>query len=565
MNMNYKRVELEDGFRLMGSLSFIDLKDFAKDFDGECITVKSSKGTFKFNTERERNGKWCGYRWRYTYNYTFNGITTSKFIDVVKALIKEVGKGFVSIKFGDGSEVVELSDGSWAFNDDDVCFTYDTEQYVKKDNAYYCESNNEWYEEDDDLVYIDNEGYYLSDDDDIFFCEHCKEYHRGDCTEVHVSHRSTQYWCEDCVDNHAFCCDDCGEWWSDNYRYCIDRPDCVVCEDCYNDNYCYCSECGRYVHYDYWDSENECCDDCSCGNDVKPYHWHHSNNFTNSGMLFMSKGKKILLGKSKETKTVGIELEVSKDYLNKNERHDTIEKLCNLPLEENEIFFEHDGSLDEGGFEIITGVHTFNSLKEMPWRDVLNILKNDGYRSHEGGLCGLHVHIGRKFFGSNDNSQAMAIGKIYGFYSLFWEDIVKASRRKDFGYCHNPSSDSEKSEIENSLDNKEYQKPRKYLFDKAKEMWGNHGVALNNGNPGTFEFRLGRGTLVYESFIAWIDFTLTIAKNAKRVSFRHLNRIDDWLSGITKDTAFYLKSRGAFADSKVIAELTKSSAEEVTK
>ena len=556
MKNDYKRVELEGrDYRLMGSLSFTDLKKFAKDFEGSEITVKSLKGEFTFYTTKVRRIWTSGY-YSFIYKYAFNGITTSKFSDVVKALIKEVGKGFVSLKFGDGSEVVKLSDGSWAFNDDDVAFTYDTEEYVKKENAYYCESNDEWYESDEDLVYIDGDGYYLSDDDDIFFCEHCEEYHRGEATEINVGRGRTELWCERCVDRDAFCCDDCGEWWSEDYRNCVDRPDCTVCDYCYNENYVYCNECGRSVHYDYYDSDNECCDDCSCGNDVKPYHWHHSSSFTNKGMHCMPKGKMIRLGNSKERNTVGIELEVSKSDLDKDKRHETIEKLTELPLKENEIFFEHDGSLDDGGFEIITGVHTFKSLKEMPWKDILEILKNDGYRSHEGGLCGLHIHIGRRFFGSNDNAQSMAIGKIYGFYSLFWEDIVKTSRRKNFSYCDNPTNNYAADRIkENISGKKDVHETREYLFDRAKNKEGSHGVALNNRNDATFEFRLGRGTLVYESFMAWIDFTLTIAKNAKRVSFRHLDNIDDWLSGISKDTAFYLKSRNAFVESEIIKKL----------
>lgn len=554
----YKEISAPNGgVMYRGSLSFIDLKKFATDL--QCsITVKGLRGTVTFSTESMYVSRsLAGYPFgrRFVSRFVINGTTSDKFTDIVKAL-QNVGYRSgddVLIIVSDYTEIVELSDGDLHVKDYDVVFTYDTDEWVLKDDAYFCITNEEWYESDNELVYIQGDGFYLEDDDNICWCDRCEEYHHGNSTEVNVGRGNTEWWCECCVDNHAFYCDDCGECWADDYRYLVDRPSCTVCENCYNDNYFYCGECGSTVHGDYWDSDEEHCEDCACGKYVRSYHWHHVNSYTNKNTLFMPKGKMVSLRDSSETKTVGIELEVSKD--SKDVQNETIEKLCNLPLETNEIFFEHDGSLDYGGFEIITGVHTFESLKTMPWKDILKVLRDNGYRSHNGGLCGLHVHVGRKFFGDNENAQFNAIGKIYAFYSLFWDDIVRASRRERFTYCGNPCEDFDnmdlKSEIVKSPSN-----VRQIVFNKAKNKDGSHGLALNNRNDATFEFRLGRGTLVYESFMAWIDFTLTVAKNSKRISIRNLNNCDEWLKGISRETAVYLYSRTAFPESEIIRNLT---------
>ena len=549
MNMSY--TSNESGTRFYGHVDYSDIKQMVHDMD--IVTVKSLKGTLHIERSLVRLHYSRLYRKSF-YTYTIGDVTeyTDKFSDIAKILATFKGH-MVSIEFGNNLEVVITNDDDFKAKDD-CCYTYDTEEWVDRDDAYYCESDGYWYASDDDLAYIDGE-YYRTDDDDVFWCEHCEEYHRGDATEVHTSWRHTETWCEDCVDNHAFQCDDCGEWWSDDERYCIDRPDSVVCSSCYEDNYYYCEECGRTVHYDYWDSDEECCDECSSGGDyVKKYHWHHYHDYTNKNRLFMPKGEIIRLGNYKGTDTCGLELEVVKEGTDK--RNDTIDSLNEL-VEENEIFYEHDGSLDAGGsgsFEIITGIHTFNSLKNMKWKEMLKVLTDNGYQSHNGNYCGLHIHVGRKYFGESEEAQNLNIGKIYGFYNLYWREIVKVSRRQRFTYCDNPYDELEPETLRAEL-SENVTVGRDRLRRKASSKQGSHGVALNNSNDNTFEFRLGRGTLLYESFMAWIDFTLTIAKNARHISFRKVCDADEWLKGISKDTARYIQSKGAFADSKVIKEL----------
>jgi len=76
---------------------------------------------------------------------------------------------------------------------------------------------------------------------------------------------------------------------------------------------------------------------------------------------------------------------------------------------------------------------------------------------------------------------------------------------------------------------------------------GGHYRALNDRKHETLEFRLGRGTLNKNSFFAWIDFCLTVAKNARKSGPKLLGA-EEWLKGIRPTTAQYMLSRGAFAE-----------------
>ena len=132
---------------------------------------------------------------------------------------------------------------------------------------------------------------------------------------------------------------------------------------------------------------------------------------------------------------------------------------------------------------------------------------------------------------------------MYTFFDDNWDDIVKVSRRKSFGYCH-----------KNKLYDEDYEKvaekqTTKFSCWKIKSKFeGGHGVALNNSNRATFEYRLGRGTLNAWSFFSWIDFVVTITKNAKRITVGKVETNDrlSWLGGISESTAKYIYNRGAF-------------------
>ena len=218
-------------------------------------------------------------------------------------------------------------------------------------------------------------------------------------------------------------------------------------------------------------------------------------------------------------------------------------------LDKDELFFEYDGSLDDG-FEIISQPHTEKAFwqREPEFRKMLSILKKAGYHSHDAGTCGLHLHISKSYFGDTEQKQNFNIAKIYKFYDEYWSDIKIASRRRDTCYC-----DLNKLESRNVMhksDKKEVDKVHEWTHQadmdkRTHHHSSSHHVALNNSHDETFEIRLGRGTLNEASFFSWIDLTLTLVHNCTKSSDK-LKDAKEWLKGIKATTAIYLLRRGCF-------------------
>lgn len=318
----------------------------------------------------------------------------------------------------------------------------------------------------------------------------------------------------------------------DGYKYYMRAP-----TSWFEDRY-YCGSCGCYIENDddYYDDDNEC---RWCYEDeirvIEGYSESHEN-------------EPIFFGDYEDEDSfvgLGFELEVDCDSSHQRCNEETARNLCSESgLEEDEMRFAHDGSLSYG-FECISQPHTIKDFwsKQGKWQKMLKYLSSKGYKSHDPGTCGLHVHVSRGMFGSTREQQDKAIAKVYTFFDDNWDDIVKVSRRRSFSYCH-------KNELyDNDLrDIQEGKKTKFECWKKKSKFEGGHGVALNNSNSATFEYRLGRGTLNSWSFFAWIDFVLTLTKNAKRITVGKVetNDIVSWLGGISESTAKYIYKRGAF-------------------
>lgn len=302
----------------------------------------------------------------------------------------------------------------------------------------------------------------------------------------------------------------------------------------YYDNLYYCETCHCYIEEndDYYGSDMciWCHDDYVKNHPIQGYGESHHQ-------------KVFYYGASEDNFTgLGFELEVE----NSGNGQDDHNKIANEIIEHcefdaHELRYAWDSSVSDG-FEIISMPHTVRDFwnKTQKWETMLKYLASKGYYSHDGGHCGLHVHVSRLMFGKTEEEQDRAIAKVYTFFDENWEELVKVSRRSYFGYCDKNGClglhDSDSVE-------KKYNMWRKYSKDN-----GGHGNALNNHNKATFEYRLGRGTLNAWSFFSWIDLVITITKNAKRINVDKIcsNDLVSWLSGIKETTAKYIYKRGAF-------------------
>lgn len=300
------------------------------------------------------------------------------------------------------------------------------------------------------------------------------------------------------------------------------------------DNFYFCETCGCYIEdsSDYYGSDLciWCHDDYVKSHPIQGYgESHHQKIF--------------YYGASEDNFAgLGFELEIE-NSANGRTAHNKIasEIIERCGFDTHELRYAWDGSVEEG-FEIISMPHTVRDFwsKTQKWESMLNFLAAKGYYSHNGGHCGLHVHVSRLMFGKTEEEQDRAIAKVFTFFDENWSELVKVSRREYFGYC-------DKNRLYHLNDSDPVEK--KYnMWRKYAKGGGSHGNALNNRNKATFEYRLGRGTLNAWSFFSWIDLIITITKNAKRINVDKIcsNDLVSWLSGIKETTAKYIYKRDAF-------------------
>lgn len=130
---------------------------------------------------------------------------------------------------------------------------------------------------------------------------------------------------------------------------------------------------------------------------------------------------------------------------------------------------------------------------------------NLGYRSHQTSTCGLHIHINRNAFGDNQLEQEETISKILFFIEKHWLEMFQFSRRSEYNMNRWSARFG-------------FEKTAKEILDKAKSESNGRYVAVNLNNYHTIEFRLFRGTLKYNTFIATLQMVNKICDVAISMS-----------------------------------------------
>lgn len=381
----------------------------------------------------------------------------------------------------------------------------------------------------------DDKGHYTlkkyRDRGDVVLCERCGGFERAArLMSVDVGNGKTEKYCRRCVSRYTTLCDKCGT------RVLVGKAKSLTdghsfCESCFNEletskAFATCARCGNLRLARDIDSDLSMCQSCICQEGaVRSYHSSHGHL-----QYFGAEHNGTFKG-------LGIELEVELsdsdggDYELQKEVV-RAKKIMNTNGETH-AFFEHDGSLDNG-FEIITAPHTIAAMGALPIEELCEDLKKNGFISHNSGTCGLHIHFSRTLFGHTIVDRERAIAKIAFFYSIFWDDILRASRRSA------RQADRWASRyVLNDRDSAE---------TYAKVNGAGRYSAINLSNSRTVEFRLGRGTLNAATIRSWIDLHYTLIQNARRISWTDIHDVSKWLDGINAKTAAYLLSRGAFTN-----------------
>lgn len=306
-----------------------------------------------------------------------------------------------------------------------------------------------------------------------------------DCGKEIISHDNLVYvdgeyrhLCEECFGNYTEC-SVCGDYFLTRFAYHSD--DSLICPNCYNTTFIYNDEM----------------------NLITGYHDHN-------GLIHTM----FKLPNEQDNLFFGIELEIDRkshyQSINSSERNLCAKEIMEV-LPNNFIYFESDGSLYEG-FENITQPATLKyheSLKDQ-YKKMFSIIRNHNLRSHQTSTCGLHVHFNRNFFTPDEEESCVA--KILYLIERFWGEVVIFSRRK--------LSNIERWAGRYGIDN----------CNKIAHEWKNKNYldryyAVNLTNENTIEFRIFRGTLKWNSFIATIQFCYNVVTYAKYKTISELQNM----------------------------------------
>lgn len=330
--------------------------------------------------------------------------------------------------------------------------------------------------------------------------------------------------CDYCADHYCTTCDECGsliyedETWGDE-NHCL-------CQSCYERYYTRCEDCDDVIlsndTYDY-EGITLCCD---CYNARSRIIHEYSYKPT---PIFYGKGKRFF----------GVELEIDKG----GHDSDYAEEILDIANGNHQhIYIKSDGSLDDG-FEIISHPMSLEFHQDFCWEDIMRHCVDLGYRSHQTRTCGLHIHVNRDSLGQDYDAQEQTISRILYFIEMHWPEMLKFSRRSEcnmnrWAACFGCESSPKK------------------LLNKAKEAYGRY-TAVNLNNRQTVEFRIFRGTLKRNTFVAALQMVNHICNAAFALSDEEMQGLSwfDFIASITEpELITYLKKRSLYVNETIETE-----------
>lgn len=370
---------------------------------------------------------------------------------------------------------------------------------------YRCEYCDDIFESTEELIV---NGVILND----ILCDTCNE-NTCCCNNCETRHYlddmlmgpNEEYYCNDCADNLITQCNHCGDviWISDTITT---HQGNYICNNCYGDSYFTCEDCGEVFNIDDIRSDENTdryfCEDCF----VDPYgeeilEYHAFSNWDKKGPGKMH---------------IGFELEIeNSNYTIDN--NTAAREIKNIT--DNLIVCERDRSLNSG-FEIVSHPMTFDYMREHRDKitNMLDYLRQNGYRSHDPGTCGLHFHISRDGLGDNVVEINDKINMILLIFETFKDEFIAFSRRKTNQINRWAQFLSTYYRVDNKIIS------LKYVNDKKNDT-GRY-MAVNLQPRRTIEFRLWRGTLSPSTFFA----TVALTENIINYVLTHKN-----INGLTWD------------------------------
>jgi len=340
-------------------------------------------------------------------------------------------------------------------------------------------------------------------------CKLCGSLHEmEEMYEVNSNTDAKFFVCDTCIHNREiFKCSDCGNYFTLDYYWgnYDGSPICIHCET----RYFVCSHCGGVfrdseINYDE-DADADFCSDCIAERHMNLDDLIHD---------YYYKPEPIFYGESDDNAYLGVELEVdnTSGYYDNRLIYNAAESVLDNYGEL--LYLKHDGSLSRG-FEIVSHPCTLKyHYNSFGWQEIMDICKNGTLRSHDTSTCGLHIHLSRNFFGDSQDIQDLHISKLIILVSKFYDShLLKFSRRKsnELRWCENPAIVCENTDTEHTI------------IDKMKQFKSRgRYMAVNLENQNTIEFRLFKGTLNFNTFIASLQFVMEISRYAMRTELKSI-------------------------------------------
>lgn len=345
---------------------------------------------------------------------------------------------------------------------------------------------------------------------DLYRCAEC-----GALTESAEPIDDEGAFCSDCLSELATQCFDCGRWTREaNYITDIAEYMCSRCtaRACY-----YCEDCDTFVTENSWNSREQMCEDCASALDEIPdYHSARRNGFDFFG----------------RAPYIGRELEVERARSDIRVR-EMAEDICFLMNNCGErVQVERDGSLNNG-FEMVFSPHSAEAWDYERFGKVLDTLKRAGYRSHDTGTCGYHLHFSREWFGEG-LMQSRNVANFVNAVSANYDALAKIARRTPATASHWARN--------NGIGQKNEQHTGSIAVRYCKSKKAGRYQAVNLTNPLTVEIRLCRGSLRLESLRAWDDLMTTMVRNSSKVKYGETD-LKRWTQGITDATSAYIQEK----------------------
>lgn len=359
-----------------------------------------------------------------------------------------------------------------------------------------------------------------------FVCTHCG----SEMPSETLTAFDDQRLCPDCVADLTRVCCDCGEriWSRDNFGS-GSRP---LCQNCFDEDYETCEDCGRVIYRDdacYSEADSAYyCGECYARHDrgpIEDYYYKPVPIFYGDGPRYF-----------------GVELEIDQG----GELGNHAELLLDIANREQEnLYCKHDGSLEDG-FELVTHpMSLYYQLNVMPWGEILSKAASLGYRSHQANTCGLHVHVSRAAFGKTPEQQEDAIGRVLFFVERHWNELLRFSRRTPH-------------QLEQWAARYGYKDHPKEMLEHAKKGARGRYACVNLTNFDTIEFRIFRGTLKLNTFLATLQLVDHICDVAIFMSDEQLRELSwsSFVSGIGEpELVRYLKERRLYVNDPLDVEV----------